>query len=282
MQVVIAEFLSSWSLFGDAYISGCLIAALLGVIGVLVVARDQIFLGAAVSQASMLGLTIGLEVGWTGAGWYEFDAFTSILGGVFAIAGALVTASFRSSDAESREAVTGWLFCVGMSLSVLLVAHSPHGLEEVHRLVSSTLVGATRIDVDLLAMLAAITAIVLAVAWRTCILVIMDPEAAKAAGVRVDWWDRAMYIWLGIAIALSLRVSGLVYSFGFLVLPALVAKSVCREMRTMLLVAPGVALVIAAVSFVVAHSYDLPPAHVGVAGLCAAVLGAWSVRFARS
>lgn len=279
---MIEEFLASWPLFRDAYLSGCLIAALLGVIGVLIVARDQIFLGAAVSQASMLGLTIGLELGWSGAGWYEFDAFTSFLGSLFAVAGALATASLRPPGGESREALTGWIFCVGMSLSVLLVAHSPHGLEEVHRLVSSTIVGATLIDVELFAVLLAVTVVALLRSWRTLVLVTMDPEAARAAGVRVDWWDRALYVWLGIAIAMSLRVSGLVYTFGFLVLPALIAKGVAREMRTMLVVAPCVALAVAVVSFVLAHHYDLPPAHVGVAGLCAVVLVAWGLRSLRA
>ncbi len=278
---MIEEFLSSWHLFRDAYVSGCLIAMLLGVIGVLIVARDQIFLGAAVSQASMLGLTIGLELGWSGAGWYEFDAVTSLLGSLFAVVGALVTASLRVPGGESREALTGWIFCVGLSGSVLLVAHSPHGLEEVHRLVSSTIVGATLVDVELLAVLAAGTVVALLLSWRTLVLVTMDPEAARAMGVRVEWWDRALYVWLGIAISLSLRVSGLVYTFGFLVLPALVAKSTMREMRSMLILAPAVAALVAITSFVVAHGYDLPPAHVAVAGLCASVALAWTVRSIR-
>lgn len=278
---MIEEFIASWPLFRDAYLSGCLIAVLLGVIGVLIVARDQIFLGAAVSQASMLGLTIGLELGWSGAGWYEFDAFTSFLGSLFAVAGALVTATLRTPGGESREALTGWIFCIGMSLSVLLVAHSPHGLEEVHRLVSSTIVGATLVDVEIFAVLVVLTIAALLRAWRVLVLVTMDPEAARAVGVRVEWWDRALYVWLGIAIALSLRVSGLVYTFGFLVLPALAAKGVAREMRTMLVVAPCVALLVSLASFVVAHHMDLPPAHVGVAGLCGTVLMAWVLRSGR-
>ena len=281
VSAVIESFVSSWSLFRDAYLSGCLIAALLGVIGVLIVARDHIFLGAAVSQASMLGLTVGLELGWSSAGWYEFDAFTSLLGSAFAIVGALITGSLRGLGGESREAVTGWVFCVGLSLSVLLVAHSPHGLEEVHRLVSSTIVGATLVDVELLTALTLVTASILVVGWRTLVLVTMDPEAASAAGVRVVWWDRALYVWLGLAIALAMRVSGLVFTFGFLVLPALVAKGTVREMRSMLWLAPVVAVVVAMMSFFIAHGYDLPPAHVAVAGLCGAVAVAWSLRSLR-
>jgi ABC-type Mn2+/Zn2+ transport system permease subunit len=64
---VIQEFLASWSLFGDAYLVGLASALVLGLLGVWVVARDQIFLGAAVSQASTLGVAVALWLGAAGA-----------------------------------------------------------------------------------------------------------------------------------------------------------------------------------------------------------------------
>lgn len=283
---MIGEFLSSWSLFADAYLAGWLLAALLGGVGVLVVARDQIFLGAAVSQASMLGLTVGISLSsWafvTSSSWYQVDAFTSLCGGIFAIAGALATARRSAGGEDSHEAVTGWIFAAGMSLSVLVVAHSPHGLEEVHRLMESTLIGAHRLDVLLLSAFVAISAAVLLLRWRTLVLVVLDPDLARVLGVRVDWWDRCFYIWLGVAIAFALRISGLIYTFGCLVLPALCAKAVCREVRTMLALAPALSAASAVVAFVLANHYDLPPAHVAVAQLVALVGLAWSWRAVRS
>ena len=49
---MIGRFLESWPLFHNAYLGGWLIGVLLATLGVLVVARDQIFIGAAISQAS--------------------------------------------------------------------------------------------------------------------------------------------------------------------------------------------------------------------------------------
>lgn len=281
---MIDEFVASWPLFHNAYLAGWCIAALLGVCGVLVVARDQIFLGAAVSQASMLGLTVGVHAGgWLSIAtvqWYEIDLFTSLSGGLFAVAAALATVSAARRGWASQEAVTGWIFAFGMGLSVLLVAHSPHGLEEVERLLASTLIGATNADLWLFGVLGVVTAVALVRWWRTVVLVVMDPEIARAFGVRVVGSERLLYVWLGVLIALSLRVSGLVYTFGCLVLPALMAKSVCREVRTMLLVAPAVALGAAVVSFVLAHHYDLPPAHVVVVMLAVLVACGWLVQAA--
>ena len=53
-----------------------LIGVLLSLVGVFVVARDQIFIGAAVSQASLFGIAVGM---WSGhlfavgaASWWKF------------------------------------------------------------------------------------------------------------------------------------------------------------------------------------------------------------------
>lgn len=283
---MIEGFLSSWSLFQNAYLAGWLIAALLGAVGVLVVARDQIFVGAAVSQASMLGITVGVHAGaamsFASAQWYDLDLFTSLCGGIFAVTGALLTVGAEGRRWASQEAVTGWIFAVGMSLSVLLVAHSPHGLEEVERLLASTLIGATALDLAAFTVLGLTTLFVLLRWWQTIVLVVMDPDMARALGVRVLWSERLLYVWLGVTVAFSLRVSGLVYTFGCLVLPALLAKSVCREVRSMLVVAPLTAFVCAVVSFVLAHHYDLPPAHVVVVLLAALVAIGWLLPAKRS
>jgi ABC-type Mn2+/Zn2+ transport system permease subunit len=73
-------------------------------------------------------------------------------------------------------------------------------------------------------------------------------------------------------------VSGVVFSFGCLVLPALVAKNLCREVGQMLWVSPLVGLAAAMAGFVAANHWDLPPGQAAVAILCVALLGAWMVR----
>lgn len=282
---MIYEFISSWSLFHNTYLSGWEIAVLMSLVGVIVVARDQIFIGAAISQASVLGLTTGMWLGrlsgLSGGGWYQFDAFVSLFGGVFAVLGALITAQPGSSRRESREAVTGWVFLLGLGGSVLLVAHSPHGLEEVHRLVISTLIGATAFDVETFAIMAVVT-VAAVVLWREEILLLLfDRDMARAAGLRVALWDRLLYVWLGFTVAFSLRVSGMVYTFGCLVLPALFARVVCRESRMMFIVSPLVALGATLAAFVLAHHYDFPPAHLAVTLLVGLVGVAWVSRGVR-
>jgi ABC-type Mn2+/Zn2+ transport system permease subunit len=279
---VIESFLGSWALFQYTYLAGWLIGLLLSLVGVLVVARDQIFIGVAVSQASTLGIALGLGFGnvpgaegWI---WLESEGILALMAVIFAVLAALVTARGGGIGRESHEAITGWVFLASASLSILLVAHSPHGLEEVQRILSSSIIGATLVDVWTFAALTGCTLLAVSVAHRRLLLVAMDPAMAAAVGLRVAWWAGGVAIWLGLAVGLSMRVSGMLYTFGSLVLPALIAKSLCREVWTMFVVAPCFALGASAMGFVVANYYDYPPAQMTVALLCLTLSIVWGGR----
>jgi ABC-type Mn2+/Zn2+ transport system permease subunit len=282
---VTESFISSWPLFHDAYLAGWLMGIVLSMMGVLVVAKDQIFIGAAVSQCSMLGITVGIWLSDHGfVETHSFsgsDAFYTFTGTFFALAGAAISARAGGKWRESREAVTGWLFLLGISGSVLVAAASPHGLEQVHRLMASTIIGATAVDVVFFGIMAAATALVLARSGREILLVVVDPEMAQAVGVRASRWNALIWVWIGVAVSLAIRVSGITYTFGCLVLPALVAKNVCREARQMFYVAPAVALVSGMIGFFLANGFDDPPGQTVAAVQCAMLVVAWVVRWVR-
>jgi ABC-type Mn2+/Zn2+ transport systems, permease components len=151
---------------------------------------------------------------------------------------------------------------------VLLLSHSPHGLEEIHRLVSSSLIGATSTDVGIFAALAVFVIAALLIAHRRLLLVTLDPVTAQALGINTKRWLVGASLALGLVSGLSIRSAGMLYTFGCLVLPGLVAKNTCREVRAMFILAPCVAVGTAMLGFILANYYDYPPAQMTVALLC--------------
>jgi ABC-type Mn2+/Zn2+ transport system permease subunit len=287
---VIRSFVISWRLFHDSYYVGWFVGLMLSLVGVVVVARDQVFIGAAVSQASTLGIALALcfsgvfplhqEGGLLphSATWLCCDSFQVTMAVVFSVLAALITSRADRSKRESHEAITGWVFLISASLSVLVVAHSPHGLEEVNRIHSSSIIGATAADVALFGVFLLLTILLLACTGRRLLLFVMDPSMAAAVGMNVGRWAMFESIWLGLVVGLSIRTTGMLFTFGSLVLPPLVAKNVCREVRPMFFVAPVVALITNTVGFVLANGYDFPPAQMNVAILCLLLLLVWGFR----
>jgi len=275
---VLTDFIDSWALFHDAYLVGWLIAVLLSLQGIVVIARDQIFIGAAMAQAAALGISLGMVVGsaFSAAPIDPYHAHTSL--SAAAIAAACATAWLSTSDSarSSFEAITGWVFLFSSSVSILLLAHSPHGLEEIHHLLSSSIIGAAPQDVWLFAFLSAVAIAVVTRKRDALTLFMMDPPVAAALGLPVRRWSRLFALGLGVSIGLAMRSSGLLYSFGCLVLPPLIAAQLCRESRPLFVVAPAIALASAAGAFVLANHWDFPPAQVTVALQSTALLLAWA------
>ncbi len=279
---MIQSFLSSWPLFYQSYLTGWLISLLLSIIGVLVVARDQIFIGAAVSQASTLGIAL---IMWASVvfrleqfSWFQSDVFLSAMAVIFSILAASITGRGGETGKESHEAITGWVFLISASLSILIVSHSPHGLEEIHRLLSSSIIGATTSDIWSFSLLTLLTVFLILLFYRKILLFTLDPSMASAIGMKMKVWSLATSAWLGLAVGLSIRASGMLYTFGCLVLPALVAKNLCREVRHMFFVAPVVAILVGITGFVLANSYDYPPGQMTVTLFCFLLVLVWIFR----
>ena len=278
---MIASFLDSWSLFQHSYLAGWLVAILLSVVGVVVVARNQIFLGAAVSQISTLGIAITLITCACFPAVAEHiehnHGVAAVMAVLFSMLGAVVSSGVASSR-ESREAVTGWIFLVGASVSILIVAQSPLGMEEIHHLLSSSIIGATPLDVASFGAVALATIVLAMRVNRKLLLLTIDPAMAAAAGLRVPRWETGISVWLGLCVGMSIHSAGLLYTFGCLVLPALVAKHICREVRPMFVVAPIVALASSVAGFVLANGLDVPPGQMTVTILCGLLAAAWTAR----
>ena len=272
---MIRDFIASWPLFAPTYLTGWLLAILLPLLGVYVVARNQIFMGAAIAQASTLGIALSMIAASCLSAFHIHALENSATVGAVVFAGAASLAmSLSYGRRESHEAVAAWIFLVSASLSVLVVAHSPHGLDEIQRLASSSLIGATRGDVFLYALLTLLTAGFFFRHHRTLTLLALDPDMAASVGHAPRRWFPAMAIILGLVIGFSIRSAGLLYTFGCLVLPALIAKNLVRTIRPLYFVSPLLGLATSVAGFILAHRLDLPPAQNTIAlqaillGLC--------------
>jgi zinc transport system permease protein len=270
---MIAEFLRSWELFQDTYLTAVFASLMLSQVGVLVVARNQIFLAAAVAQASVLGVALALLTGFPSP---------ILLALLCSIGAALLTAPQRRAGGTSHEEMTGWIFLLSASLSILLLARSPVGLREVQSLLASSLIGASRTESWIFALLT-LGVVSLAFLLRMrLVLFVSDPIMAAAVGMKIGLWGFLIAGTLGLTTGLSIGSLGLLFTFGALVLPALIAKNLCSRIAPMFPAALAASLAGTLLGLLFAHHFDLPPGQMIVALLCAVLLGAWACRGIRT
>lgn len=275
------DFLAAWELFGDAWLVGLLLAALLPIGGIVLVLRQQVFLAAAIGQTSTLGIALAI---FLGLGAHDAPGHshpeTWALGFALAAGGLTAVTALRalSQGGAAMEARAGWMFLLGGSLSMLLLAERPHGLQEVHRLQLSSLLGASPADVWICLVALAIVGIFVLVGGRRLLLWALDPPTARVLGMACGRWDVAVGCWLGLVSGFAIHATGLLFVFGLTILPVLFAAQLCRSLGAVLVVAPASAVVATAMALVVAHRADLPPGQVAVALLAGLVLLARLIR----
>jgi ABC-type Mn2+/Zn2+ transport system permease subunit len=266
LAVAVVDLLADFALFRDPWLTALASAVVLAWLGLPMVARDQIFAGAAVAEAAVLGVVVGMVNGQ--------DAGVSLaLGTAFAVAANALCARAFADPHRSGEATAGTIFLIGISLSVLLLTHDPHGTHRMQgMLLSGTLIGADAVDACLAGGAVVFVGVVLALRRDTILLLVADPAHADAVGVRTRTWSHAIGLVTGLCIAHSVRTAGLPFTLGMLVLPALAAGHLVPTLRATVVVAPLLAALAAGIGIVVSHGHDLPPGQTIVAVAAALTL----------
>lgn len=284
-------YLASWAFFDDSWIAGLLVAASCAIPGVLVVARNQIFIGAAIAQAATAGVALGFWIaGLTSGIGGPVDPCHMVgvsmlalsfpyLGAItIAIVAAVICAPGILGQRSSPESRTGWVFLTGSALALLLLSQNAHGANAINTLLNSSLLGAQTSDIVLPAITAGLSILIAVLAGRHLVLLAIDAEWAPLAGIRRRRWEIGIALWVAVTVAIAIRTGGLLYTFACLILPAMAARGACREVRWQFLAAPLLGLIAANAGFALSTRHNLPPPQLTV--LCFAVLPLLAAPFA--
>jgi len=258
------------ALFREALYGALIIGIGCAVLGVYVVLRRIVFVGAALAQVSSAG--IALAIWLAGLGLFGTShAYTIGLSLVVTLAGALF---FGGGGGGRRflhhEASIGVTYAVAGALGILLIAKAASG--EAHDIfLQGNILGITRHDT--LEMLAVVGPVLLLhfVLAKEFLFVSFDPETAQTLGFRVTRWNLLLYFSIGVVIAFAIQSAGVLLVFNFLVLPAVTGLMLARSVREAFIYSIGAAILASVIGFSLSIPFDLPtgPAIIAISGVLA-------------
>ena len=125
-------------------------------------------------------------------------------------------------------------------------------------------------------MIGAALAFLLALLHRQFLLVAFDRETAVVMGKNVLLWDLLFYGVAGLALSMSVLITGPMLTFGALVIPPLAARPFCRRMPAYLLLSSALGGGAALAGFQLSFTRDWPlgPAVVALAAAATLLLHA--------
>jgi zinc/manganese transport system permease protein len=202
----------------NALEAGTIVALMAAVAGWFMVLRRQSFAGHTLAVMSFPGASGAALVGIPLAAGY----FTSC-----AAAAVVIGAASRGGNARDRtreSAVVGTVQAAGFALGFLFLSLYHGVLESLETVLFGSFLGITHDEVLTLLGVAAATVLFFAVAGRPLLFASVDPAAAEARGVSVRLLEPAFLLVLGLSVAATAQITGVLLVFALLAAPAAAAQ----------------------------------------------------------
>ena len=262
------DAVSFTGLFPEAVLCGTVMAAVCSAFGVFVVLKRIVFISIALSEAATCGLALALV--------FHF----SPLAGSALVSGAVV---FLLTLPEKRQrlpkdVMLGTVFLLASSASVLLVAQSGFGLEEIKAMLYGDLIVSSAHDRWVLLWTGLPSLTVLLLFLRPVLYAFLDREAACVMGIRCWLWEGLFFFLLGLVVSGASKSGGALLVFCLLVVIPATALLLARRLWTVIGISVALGVLTTWAGLLTAYSADLPanPTIIGLS--CLILMGVSLIR----
>ncbi len=223
------------------------------VVGWFMVVRAETFAGHTLSMMSFPGAAAAALAGVPLA-WGYF---------VFCGAGALVIAGSsrgkRSRSLARQSAVVGMVGAGALAVGYLLLSLYGGVLESLETLLFGSILGVTRGEVVTLAVVGVGAVAFLGLVGRPLFFASTDGPLAAASGVPVRALAVSFLLVLGLAVAATAQITGVLLVFALLLAPAAIARELTPRIGASLALSVLLGLAIAWVGLGLSYFTDYPP-----------------------
>jgi zinc transport system permease protein len=251
------DFLAAREIWEVPLAASIVAGALLGFLGVYVVLRRTVFVSAALTQLSTLGLVATLLVEERVHIETEHAGEQLAVAIVFAVAGALLLGAFRARRLPA-EASVGSAWVAASAFVVLGSSRLVHAAHDLGGMVFGNAVAVAPGDLAVIAVVAALCTAVHSAFAKELAFASFDPETARALGMPVRRWDAVLFVTIGLAIPPTARALGALPVFAFLTLPAAGALLLRVGFRPAFALAASFGVIAAAAGYVLSWLWELP------------------------
>ena len=252
------DFLAARDIWREPLLASVAAGGLCGFLGVYVVLRRTVFVSAALTQLSTLGIiaalifeeSLGVEVEHAGVQLGVALAFS--------VAGALALGMALDGRRLPAETGVGMTYVLAGALVVLGANRLVHAAHDLNAMVFGNAVAVPLGDLVTLAVVALLCAVVHALFAKELVFVSFDAETAAALGFDTRRWNGLLFLTLGLAIPVSARALGALPVFAFLTIPAAAALLLVRRLRVAFALATAIGLVAATGGYLISWFWQLP------------------------
>lgn len=250
-----------------ALLAGILIALACPLIGNFVVLRRQSMIGDGLGHIAFAGVTGGYMLGWYPA----FGAF------ILTVSGALGIEWLRRRHREMADMGLAVFFYAGIALAIIFSTMTRMPSAGLLNFLFGSILTVTNTDLWLIS---GCTALVLALIYRyqhSLLLMALDEEVARVAGVRVDTINLLFSVLTAVVVVSGMMVVGILLVSALMIVPVAAAHSLGLGFRRTVAASVLISLAAVFVGLAAAFEFNIAPGGTivmtGVAMYAAASIG---------
>jgi len=218
-----------WLTIEKATFASLIMSPLHAAFGLHIIRRGVIFIDLAVAQVAALGMAIALARGVEpNTNQMYFVAVASALVGAFVVS----LTRFKLGKVP-HEAMIGVVFVVGSAASIIALQYGAHG-DVLQSLLDGQILFVSGAEVERDAWIYGVMAVATVFLWRSFS---WRTDSNEDKGLKATLLDFVFYSMIGVIVASSVQVAGVLVVFTWLVMPAVIATTWTRTINRALLVA---------------------------------------------
>lgn len=205
-----------------ALVVGVIVSIITSYFSVFIVQRNLAFLGSGLAHSSFAGIAIGLFLG-----------FEPVVGAiVYCLFCGLSLVFLKWRSPLQSDTLVGVIFAVSMALGAILISLMPNPNQEAFRYLFGSLLGLG--SWDLYTAIFVLGLSLMAVSqWKIWAFSSFDRALASAEKRKTLREDFILISFVSVAIAISVKILGMILLAAFLVMPAAAARLVSDRFSTM-------------------------------------------------
>ena len=231
-----------------AVIAGAGVALVAGPLGCFVVWRRMAYFGDTVAHSSLLGVALGLLLG--------FNVMLGVFAAGFAVA--LVLSGFLREKRLPGDTVLGTLSHASLSLGVIVISLMTWLRVDLMGYLFGDILAVSLTDLYWVYGGGMLVLVLLVLLWRPLLAVTVDQELARAEGIEAARYELMLMLIIAAVIALAMKIVGVLLVTSLLIIPAAAARRLSRTPEQMAMMAAFVGVLSVLLGLFASFQFDTP------------------------
>jgi ABC-type Mn2+/Zn2+ transport system permease subunit len=239
-------------------------------VGVYLLLRRMVFLGVALPQVSSCGIAAAFALHASGLVPHSEQgeqALAMIGSTVFTLGTLGLLSVMEHRGRGSADGRVGLAYVLAGAWSILLLVQNPHGQHGLLERLRGEIITVNSADLAITAGTFLVVVALLVLFHKELLLVAYDRDMAITLGKSPLAWDTLFFLLVGLTVSLAVYGVGPLVTFGFLLIPPMIAHRLASGMVSFAVLAPVIGGVTSLVGFFFAYRYDLPVGATDIAAL---------------